>query len=375
MNKNVSPVTSAEIECTFTLRIKDDVFRPGRVRVHLPAPINADWLFMGQILSSSPAFRMVSIEDHPQRSVWFDEILEKNTEFSVTYAFESAPEKISPDIEELNKTPQPGQKIEPAVIKKFEESDHCDCGSYTGPSANNVTVMDLVSETGITRMPTSEVSRILGLTPEELEKAKKKPGDLIKRIFDTCAGSGLACTSLENCGQGEPREKNGIMSRNEILVALMRSCGIPARWQGGFRIAHTEKTIKDAKTNNPETKDAEIKDVENKGAKTEIKNQTTGVVVPADWAIVNAAPYGWIYMDAQAAHEALEAGNSELAAFYFGGIDALRIPTAAKTAAGLYPARDYKRSDERYNLFGEVEFEERGLEAGEYSTTVQMNFK
>ena len=97
------------------------------------------------------------------------------------------------------------------------------------------------------------------------------------------------------------------------------------------------------------------------------------MVVPADWAIVNAAPYGWIYMDAQAAHEALMDGNTELAAFYFGGIDALRVPTAAKTAAGLYPARDYKRSDERYNLFGEVEFEERGLKAGEYSTTVKLN--
>ena len=364
MNKNVSPVTSAEIECTFTLRIKDDVFRPGRVRVHLPAPINADWLFMGQVLSSSPAFRMVSIEDHPQRSVWFDEVLDKNVDFTVTYAFESATEKVTVDPEEIDKTPQPGKKIEPAMIKKFEESEHCDCGSYTGPLAGNVTVMDLVSETGITRMTTDEAAGLLGMAPEELEKEKEKPGTLIKRIFDTCAGSGLNCTSLENCKQEESRGKTGILSRNEMLVALMRSCGIPARWQGGFRIAHPEEAFQNAKIN----------DAKMNGVETELRS-TNGRVIPADWAIVNAVPYGWIYMDAQAAHEALETGNSELADFYFGGIDALRIPTAAKTVAGLYPARDYKRSDERYNLFGEVEFEERGLEAGEYSTTVRMNFK
>ena len=79
-------VREADIECTFTLKIKESCFKPGRVRVHLPAPVNAEWLYMGQVLTSAPAFRMISIEDHPQRSTWFDEVLEENRPFSVTYA-------------------------------------------------------------------------------------------------------------------------------------------------------------------------------------------------------------------------------------------------------------------------------------------------
>ena len=43
-NTKKAPILDADIECTFTLRIRDDVFKPGRVRVHLPAPVTADWL-------------------------------------------------------------------------------------------------------------------------------------------------------------------------------------------------------------------------------------------------------------------------------------------------------------------------------------------
>ena len=324
-------VREADIECTFTLKIKESCFKPGRVRVHLPAPVNAEWLYMGQVLTSAPAFRMISIEDHPQRSTWFDEVLEENRPFSVTYAFESAPEAIVPDIGEINRTSQPGRAIGPALIRQYEEKNHCDCSSYTGPLADKVTVMDLASETAIKVPSREEAARILGLSREEVAKffgdRAENTGDLINLVFRFCANH--TAGSVAEVSDGAPE------SRNILLVMLMRALGVPARWQGGFRIKE-------------------------------------GTAAPADWAIVNAAPYGWIYMDAEAAHEAFEAGNRELAEFYFGGIDALRIPTASKIGAGLYPARDYKRSDEKYNLFGEVEFEERGLGADEFSTSVTV---
>ncbi len=326
-NTKKAPILDADIECTFTLRIRDDVFKPGRVRVHLPAPVNADWLYMGQVLASSPAFRMISIEDHPQRSVWFDEVLDENVDFTVTYAFESAPKTVTPDIEAINAAEQPGRAIDPAMIKKYEEGSHCDCTSYTGPFSDRVTVMDLVSESGIKVPKPGEAAKILGTSVEEIESAG--PGNLIKKIFDLCATGNPGTVSFADAS-------GSYESRNALLVALMRSCGVPARWQGGFKIVAAP----------------------------------VASVVPADWAIVNAAPYGWIYVDAQAAFEAREEGDEELAKFYFGGIDALRIPTASKIGAGLYPARDYKRADEKYNRYGEVEFEERGLEAGEFTTSI-----
>ncbi|MCR5829084.1 MAG: transglutaminase-like domain-containing protein [Lachnospiraceae bacterium] len=323
---NKTPITEAEMECSFSLKIRDDVFKPGRVRVHLPAPINTDWLYMGQVLRSDPQFRMMSIEDHPQRSAWFDEVLDENREFSITYAFESAPKVVKIDTDEINSAEQPGRAIDPKLVKEFEEITHCDCTSYTGPAAEKVTVMDLASEKGISVPGADEAAETLGMTVREFEEAQGKTGDLIKRIFDHCAGKAWKSVRFREMGNIE-------LSRNEMLVALMRASRIPARWQGGFRLV-------DGKT------------------------------VPADWAVVHAAPYGWMYMDAQAAHEALEENDSGLAYFYFGGIDALRIPTASRLGAGLYPARDYRRSDERYNLFGEVEFEDRGLEATEFLTKV-----
>ncbi len=318
---NRAPIMDADIECTFTLKIRDDVFKPGRVRVHLPAPVNVDWLYMGQVLTSSPQFRMISIEDHPQRSVWFDEVLERNEEFSVTYAFESAPDAVVPDPNVINGAEQPGKAIDPALVKKYEENSHCDCTSYTGPLADRVTVMDLASEAGIKVLSIEEAEKILGAGAGKLAEMKEKTGDLIRMIFDHCSGSTF-------------KGKTGGQTRNEMLVTLMRTVGVPARWQGGFRIKE-------------------------------------GKAVPADWAIVNAAPYGWIYMDAEAAYEASAEGDEEFARFFFGGIDALRIPTASKIGAGLYPARDYKRADERFNRYGEVEFEERGLEADEFVATIE----
>ena len=45
---------SIDIEAGITLQIKNEAFRPGTVRVHLPAPINASWLKEGQLLDSEP---------------------------------------------------------------------------------------------------------------------------------------------------------------------------------------------------------------------------------------------------------------------------------------------------------------------------------
>ena len=322
MNEKTELIREADMKCSFTLRIRDEIFRPGRVRVHLPAPINADWLYLGQVLSSTPLFRMISLEDHPQRTVWFDEILEENGPFTVTYAYESAPRVVTPDPEVINKTHQPGNDIPLQTIRDYEAREHCDCNSYTGALADRVTIMDLASEAYLTKTDEAAIERLLGSAHGEFAELKKKPGELIKSIFSACAG-------VRDIAASQGKSPIKPESRNELLVSLMRSCGIPARWQGGWRL----------------------------------KN---GRTVAADWAIVNAAPYGWIYMDAEAAFEAAANGDKESAEFYFGGIDACRIPTASKLGAAHYPAPDHKRSDEKYNLHGEAEFEERGLGAEEF---------
>ena len=87
--------------------------------------------------------------------------------------------------------------------------------------------MDLVSESGIKVPKPGEAAKILGTSVEEIESAG--PGNLIKKIFDLCATGNPGTVSFADASESYE-------SRNALLVALMRSCGVPARWQGGFKI-------------------------------------------------------------------------------------------------------------------------------------------
>lgn len=318
---------TCDIDITYRLNIKDESFEPGVVRVHLPAPVNAVMLHEGQILDFDPIFRMASVENYPQRSVWFDEELEKNTEFSVRYAFTNEVRCITPDIAEMNAQTQPGFSEE--QIQRYESNRDCDCGSYLGELADRVSVMDLSDEAGISKQ--GAVETLMGLfdtgSAEETEKVAY--GTKLRRIFEYCR-------DLESVGSETP------WSRNLELVKLLRAAGIPARWQGGINCRPN-------------------------GAMSYV-----GAPVASDWVLIHALPYGWFYADAEAAHVAQ---SREQAEFFFGGIDPYRMPSAAKFKAGLYPAKEFIRADEYLNVRGEAELFTRGLATDEFDTTVEIECK
>ena len=123
------------------------------------------------------------------------------------------------------------------------------------------------------------------------------------------------------------------------FVSICRICGIPARWQGGYAL------------------------------------DDNGSAISHDWCLINLAPYGWVYADAEFAKKY----NSDptLYNFFFGNIDPCMVPTASEPAANLYPAKDYERADKIFNVYGEVELvpgkmdsksplKGRGLSSNEY---------
>ena len=348
----------AEIETGITLMIKDDIFRPGTFRVHLPAPINASWLKEGQLLDSDPMFRMASVEDFPQRSVYFNEILTENRTFSVSYAFTSRHCFLQPDIRLIDTTEQKSFKAE--QIEKFNSSHHCGCESYTALPKDAVRIQDVCEEKGLPYL--KEYTDILSsgaisqyITPgkgQHIASSNESSCTVIPKNFYTSD----SMVSSSNKGSlalsiyryiTENFNKLGRTDHNIAFVTMCRMCGIPARWQGGW--------------------DSEC--------------------IKHDWAMVHLLPYGWMNVDccfgAEAFDLSLNISGISLCDYFFGNLDPCIVPTASAPAADLYPAKDYERADKIFNVYGEVEmipgkltsdghFDGFGLSQEDFSTHITI---
>ena len=346
---------SLDVEAGITLKIRDDVFRPGTVRIHLPAPINAEWLKEGRLVDSDPMFRMMSVEDFPQRSAYYNEILTKNTPFVISYGFYSEHEYVCPDIALIDGTAQKSfTKVE---IARFSAAGHCGCESYTALTPDKVTIKDVAPEKGIKfKESYKEFLIVNGIdldkcvgggesnTDVTTEKSVKR-GTLVRSIYDLVVDKYALCENE---------------TLNTVFVSMCRMCGVPARWQGGWAFSDY-------------IEDSSI--------------ETEAGVIKHDWAIVNLQPYGWVYVDCGFARRSdniiIPGTDVLLKDFFFGNIDPCMVPTASAPAADLYPAKDYVRADEIYNYRGEAELvpgkmnvndqaEGYGLKANEFDTDIYI---
>ncbi len=369
---------SIDIEAGITLQIKNEAFRPGTVRVHLPAPINASWLKEGQLLDSEPMFRMASVEDYPQRSVYYNERLTENTPFSVKYAFTSTHTYIKPDINLIDSTQQ--KEFSTEEIERFSKNHHCGCESYTALPQDAVSILDVIEDRGITfnedyNLYIDQIMRSFPVCGSSTLEKKIKNGTIAYAIYRFI---------IENFTKMERTD------HNIAFVAMCRMCGIPARWQGGWATSSPVSPLMPNSSTN--IYDGEIKAHDSKSN-----------AIKHDWAIVHLLPYGWIYVDCSFGAEAftrkqiLEITNRaadtlslenntaqiELSDYFFGNIDPYMVPTASAPGADLYPAKDYERADKMFNVYGEVElvpdklgaeghFEGYGLSLKDYESTVSL---
>ena len=332
---------SVELETGISLMIHDEVFSPGTVRVHLPAPINASWLREGQLLDSEPMFRMVSVEDYPQRSVYFNEILTANRAFSVDYAFSSVHTLMKPNMELVDMTAQKSFSVE--QVNKFLGSHHCGCESYTMLPLDAVRIQDVCEEKGLPYL--KEYRAFLSSIDENnplIRREHGHNGSMVRDIYR------FIITHFNQMHRTD---------HNIAFVSMCRMCGIPARWQGGWGTMG-----EDLKT------DAALH----------------------DWAMVHLLPYGWINVDcsfgAEAFDKGLSASGMDLTDYFFGNIDPGMVPTASAPMGDLYPAKDYERADHVFNAYGEVElvpgkmspeehFEGYGLKKGDYDSKIYLHPK
>ena len=321
-NKKISINLEAEI----IFRIKDEYFEPGTVRIHLPAPINASWLKEGQLLDADPFFRMMSVEDYPQRSAYFNEILTQNTDFRVKYAFLSEHQYLCPNLKTVDSAPQKTFSAE--ETDRYKALNHCGCESYTALPSDRVLISDICEDDGIHFK--KEYQDFLFKNGIDISDHSLLRGSLAKRIFD------LVTTKYS---------ANDAESLNIVFTAMCRMCRIPARWQGGW-------ACKDR-----------------------------GPAFAHDWCMIHLLPYGWIYCDCEFAKEYRDLYGD----FFFGNIDPCMVPTASVPSANLYPAKDYPRADRIFNTYGEAEiipgkmtsdghFEGRGLKQEEFTSFISISW-
>ena len=348
-NKSIN----VEIEAGITVKIKDDVFRPGTVRVHLPAPINASWLKEGRLIDSEPMFRMMSVEDYPQRSAYFNEILSENTPFSIVYAFNSEHTYTEPDIALIDSTPQKGFTKEEIV--KFSTAGHCGCESYTALPFDRMTIKDVAEEKGLKfKESYNHFLKNNGIDTDTTETTKAR-GTLARKIYELIV---------------KTYEATAEETLNMAFVSMCRMCGIPARWQGGWAVSDlSDSTLTPCLS---ETK----------------HNDSAQNATSHDWALIHLLPYGWIYVDCEfakkAGNEKIPGTDILLKDYFFGNIDPCMVPTASAPSADLYPAKDYPRADEIFNTRGEVElipdkmtgeghYDGYGLNCNEFESAVIIN--
>ena len=335
-NKNIN----VEIEAGIALKIKDEVFCPGTVRVQLPAPINATWLKEGRLVDSEPMFRMMSVEDYPQRSAYFNEILNENTPFSIVYAFNSEHTYINPELSLIDSTPQ--KSFTKDELARFSAAGHCGCESYTALPINRVTIKDVAEERGLKFKEHYKLFlKENGIDTDQIDASVAR-GTLARNIYDLTINR-YTVTEDETL--------------NMAFVSMCRMCGIPARWQGGW-----------AQADSCNAADCD-----------------TVPVTGHDWALIHLLPYGWIYIDCDFAKKAGDAKipgtDVGLYDFFFGNIDPCMVPTASAPSADLYPAKDYARADSVFNTYGEVElipgkmtgeghYEGNGLKNEEFKSSI-----
>jgi len=336
-NKSIN----VEIEAGITVKIKDDVFCPGTVRVHLPAPINASWLKEGRLIDSEPMFRMMSVEDYPQRSAYFNEIMSENTPFSIVYAFNSEHTYTEPDISLIDNTPQKSFANE--EIAKFSAAGHCGCESYTALPFDRVTIKDVAGEKGL-KFKDSYIRFLKenGIETDRMDASEAR-GTLAKKIYDLTINH---YTATED------------ETLNMAFVSMCRMCGIPARWQGGWAMSDQSESP-DTPGMSKQPASSGMSELPPSSCMSEAQNACTQNAKAHDWALIHLLPYGWIYADCDFAKKAGDAKipgtDMLLCDFFFGNIDPCMVPTASAPSADLYPAKDYVRADSVFNVYGEVE--------------------
>ena len=376
-----------------SVKLKEDVFTPGMfVRVHLPIPTACTQQSEIRIEAMSPEGGRLAPEEAEQRTVCWEETMQENHEFSVTYSYVHtatwhdtaaawedrteaqkchAVKHLNEDFRKARTATRPEATDERTELECEAKNDclppealpeYEDDTQEIAPHVRFTPFIRALAEACIRgdamcllRKDKADVDAVrvphpaMSLLCEDQVWSRTEKGMLscmpplekARRFYDYITLNFKytympAYFSLENIAEECARSKTGDCGVFALLfLTLCRCAGIPAEWQSGFAAE-------------------------------------PDFLGGHDWVRFYAEPFGWLYADPSYGIAAVRAENEERRQFYFGNLDPYRMVANRAFQAPFTVEKQYFRADPYDNQLGEIETAERGLRWDEFVRTKEI---
>ena len=322
-----------------TVKVEDTAFKPGMlVRVHVPIAAACEQQSDIRIESMFPENGQIAPEDAEQRTVYWEENMQENHEFSVTYSYVHTAKWH--DVETVLHGMPMSQGTMQDAGSACSEAAQRPSGVPELPCLKPEALAEYMKDTAELAPHIEFTPYIRALTEAcaqgcttPLEKAKSFYDFITKNFRYTYMPAYFTLDSIaENCA----RSFTGDCGVFALLFITMCHCaGIPAEWQSGF------------------------------AAEPEF-------VGGHDWARFYVEPFGWLFADPSFGVSSNRNENEERRMFYFGNLDPYRMVANRAFQAPFTVDKRYFRTDPYDNQYGEIETEDRGLRYDEYKRKAEI---
>ena len=297
----------------FTVRVDDDAFRPGRIKVYIPVVCACSYVSDIRILETSSEHYILADENAPQRTICYEEDIQENHDFFVEYEYTVksvyhdlwTKEAVAANRAEMNQ-PYPAEQVKPEDLA--EQQPHIRFTPFMVDLAHKIT--------------------------EGCETPLEKARAIYQYITTEVTYSFVRCYfNIENLGEYAAMNRKGDCGLQGLMfITLCRCLGIPARWESGNEFCDADPGSH-------------------------------------DWAIVYLAPYGWLYVDPSYGGGSYRSGQIWKQRHFFGNLDPFRLPSNPQFQRQLTPPMTYFRDDPYDNQAGEIEYEDGSLTGYQFTST------
>lgn len=187
------------------IKVKEESVKLGKtVKVHIPLPAQCIQTKNINILNTMPRANFISDEKHPQRTAYFEKVLEKKDVFSVEYSYESHVKYT---------------KLEPLKVSS-EQPDF-----YTSELAPHIMFTPYIKEL---------LKEIIGSETNPLIKARKIYDFITTKVMYSFVREYLTIENIPEYAAINLKGDCGIQAL--LFITLCRCAKIPAKWQSGLYV-------------------------------------------------------------------------------------------------------------------------------------------
>ncbi len=281
------------------------------IRAWLPIPRRNPFQDAFKLVSTSSPVKYLADVDSPIRSVYLEQIAQKDqpTKFEVSFEYTIHRVHFPLDAKKI----RPADKNDPALKPFVAEAPHV---VFT-PEIKSL--VKKIASTETNQM--LQAKAFFDWIADNIQYSYAREYSTLTNISDYCRNNGYG-----DCGQ-----------EALLFITLCRSQGIPARWQTGWHLVPGKATIH-------------------------------------DWTEIYLAPYGWVPVDPWAGIFAMRYCTTlkrqdriEVRDFYFGGLDQWRMIANSDHNQELQPPKNTSRSDDVDFQRGELESGDRNIYFDKYS--------